>query len=345
MMEKPCIFLILILIYCSCDMTVEEITTSQIEKIGNTSVKFVNHQEGFEYIMNSTFVDTMGLMDFSIRLKKDYTNETIEVAKSAYESFLQKEVLNWDEGQKERILSFLKNVIPDVEERTPSIMQDTLILIKTSGKEEFNAFYTCGDAIVFPKFWLGSIQMNTQKQYFTRVLYHELFHIYTRNNYEKHPSLYEIVGFKPQGFEIPKALESRRITNPDFFDYDYLIELENHNGETVLATILTYNKSKTFNKKQKFSDLIGFGLFPVEEKNGVWEIQKYNGSFQSIPFNNFKNFYTQVGTFTDYLMGAEEILADGYSMIMIDKEYKNLKKSTPSDLKMMNKLLEVINSK
>ncbi len=325
-------------------MTFEEIIHSQSEKIGKTTIKFLNHTEGFHYIMNSSFVDTMGLMDFSIRLKKDFTNETIEAAKSAYESSLQKEVLNWDTGQKERMLSFLEKVIPDVEERTPSILQDTLFLIKTSGEEEFNAFYTCGDAIVFPKFWLGSIQMKTQKKYFTRVLYHELFHIYTRNNYEKHPSLYKIVGFKPQDFEIPPPLEARRITNPDFFDYDYLIELENHIGETVLATILTYNKSKAFDKKQKFSDLIGFGLFPVEEKNGIWEIQKYNGSFQTIPFNNFKNFYSQVGTFTDYLMGAEEILADGYSMIMIDKEYKNLKKSTPSDLEMMKKLIEVINS-
>jgi len=242
------------------------------------------------------------------------------------------------------MISFLNKIIPDVKERSPAILQDTLVLIKTSGKEEFNAFYTCENAIVFPKFWLGAIQMKTQKEYFTRVLYHELFHIYTRNNYDKHPALYEIVGFKPQDYEIPPPLEARRITNPDFFDYDYLIELENQRGETVFATILTYNKSVEFDENQKFSDLIGFGLFPVKNVNGKWEIQKYNGSFQPIPFKNFKNFYIQVGTFTDYLMGAEEILADGYSMKMIDREYKNLKKATPSDLKMMETLFEVINS-
>lgn len=342
-MKRASSILLLILIHYSCDMNVEEITNSQNEKIGNTTIQFLNHQEGFEYIMNSSFVDTMSLMDYSIRLKKDFTNQPLEKAKSSYQNFLQNEVLNWDESQKSRLISFLENIIPDIEKRTPSILQDTLVLIKTSGKEEFNAFYTCEKAIIFPEFWLGSIPMKTKKQYFTRVLYHELFHIYTRNNYDKHPALYEIVGFKPQEFEIPSALEARRITNPDFFDYNYLIELENQKGGKILATILTYNKSDKFDEKQKFSDLIGFGLFPVEELNGKWQIQKYKGYYQPIPFKNFKNFYSQVGTFTDYLMGAEEILADGYSMKMIDKEYKNLKNTTSSDLKMMDRLIEIIN--
>ena len=324
-------------------MNVEEITKSQTENIGSKTILFLNGKEGFNYIMKSSFVSTMGLMDFSIRMKKDFTNSDIETAKKAYGAFLKTEVLNWNQDQKERMLSFLKEIVPDVETRTPSILQDTLVLIKTSGKEEFNAFYTCENAIVFPKSWLGNLIMKAQKKYFTRVLYHELFHIYTRNNYSKHPLLYEIVGFKPQNYDIPKALENRRITNPDFFDYDYLIELENLQGETIYCTILTYNKSDSFDKNQKFSDIIGFGLFPVSKEDGQWIIQKYKDKYQPIPFQNFKNFYSQVGTFTDYLLGAEEILADGYSMKMINKKYKNLNKTKASDLRLIDQIIQTIN--
>jgi len=67
-MKKILISILFILFYSSCDMTVEEITSSQSEKIGETTILFLNQKEGFEYIMKSSFVETMGLMDFSIRM-------------------------------------------------------------------------------------------------------------------------------------------------------------------------------------------------------------------------------------------------------------------------------------
>ena len=332
----------LILIVFACQMGNEKIVENQSARIGDTEVLFLNRYNGFEYLMNSSFVNSLSLMDFSVRMKKDFTKSDLNHVKHLHQEFLENEVLNWSQSEVKRLLEFLNVVIPDIEERTPQILQDTLVLIKTSGKEEFNAFYTCEDAIVFPKTWLTKKSQQAHAQYFTRVLYHELFHIFTRNNYDKHPSLYQIVGFHPQEYSIPDSLEKKRITNPDFSDFDYLIDLELNTGEKIKATILTYYKSDSFNPNFNFSDIIGFGLFPVSKQNGTWSIEPWEGAYKPIPFQKFSNFYSQVGKFTDYYLGAEEILADGYSMKMIDIKYKNLKNIKESDSKILSQLIKVL---
>jgi len=341
---KPTIFLLFLITQLSCNMLETKIEKTETLNAAGIEIKFLNATDGYDYLIKSRFIEKMGKMDFSIRMKRDFTDSTAQKGKAAYANFLKPEILNWNESERDRLLKYLLPVLEDIRERTPNILQKTLCLVKTSGKEEFNAFYTSEQAIVFPKSTLTSARINRSTEKFTRILYHELFHIYTRFNYEKHPKLYGIIGFKPQEYEIPKSLDERRITNPDFFDYDYLIELETEAGNTIFATILTFNKSDSFDKNQRFSDIIGFGLFPVEKIDERWVIQKYQGKFQPIPFRNIKNFRSQVGSFTDYLMGAEEILADGYSMKMIDEKFNNLKKTEAADLKIMNRLLEVINS-
>lgn len=320
-----------------------EIKTTESVEIAEVEVKFLNAAEGYDYLIKSRFVEKMGKLDFSIRMKRNFTDSTAEKGRVAYAKFLKNEVLNWREGERDRLLQNLRLVIEDIRARTPNILQKKLCLIKTSGKEEFNAFYTSEQAIVFPKSTLSTTRINQNPQRFIRILYHELFHIYTRFNYEKHPELYEIVGFKPQDYDIPRSLDERRITNPDFFDYDYLIDLETAAGDSILATILTYHKSGKFDENQSFSDIIGFGLFPVEKIGDRWEVQKYRGKFQPIPFSNVKNLHEQVGNFTDYLLGAEEILADGYSMKMIDAQFKNLAKADAADMQILDRLIEVIN--
>ena len=318
----------------------EKIIENHSIRIGKTEVLFLNNKNGFEYLRNSSFVKGLSLMDFSVRMKKDFTKSDLDQVKRLHLEFLEQEVLNWNLDEIESLLEFFDLVIPDIEERTPGILQDTLVLIKTSGKEEFNAFYTCEDAIVFPKFWLTKKRQKAHTQYFTRVLYHELFHIFTRNNYDKHPDLYQIVGFHPQEYSIPDSLEKRRITNPDFSDFDYLIDLELNSGQKIKATILTYHKSESFDPDFNFSDIIGFGLFPVSNQNGIWSIEQWEGSYQPIPFQKFSNFYSQVGKFTDYYLGAEEILADGYSMKMIDKKYNNLEGIKERDAKILTWLIK-----
>ncbi len=320
----------------------EKIIENHSVRIGETEVLFLNRNNGFEYMRKSSFVNNLSLMDFSVRMKKDFTGSHLNEVKELHQQFLEQEVLNWSLQEIESLLDFLIFVIPDIEERTPQILQDTLVLIKTSGREEFNAFYTCEDAIVFPKSWLTEKRQKAHTQYFTRVLYHELFHIFTRNNYDKHPDLYKIVGFYPQEYLIPDSLEKRRITNPDFSDFDYLIDLELNSGKKIRATILTYHKSESFDPDFNFSDIIGFGLFPVGNKNGIWNIEPWEGAYQPIPFQKFSNFYTKVGKFTDYFLGAEEILADGYSMKMIDKKYNNLKSINERDSKILDQLIKEI---
>lgn len=343
-MKRSAYFFLFLIFQLSCNMLETEIKKAESFNAAGIEIQLLNATDGYDYLMKSRFIEKMGKMDFSIRMKRDFTDSTAQKGKEAYAEFLKPEVLNWNKSERDRLFKYLRPVLEDIRERTPNILQKKLCLVKTSGKEEFEAFYTSEEAIVFPKKTLTAARIDRIPENFTRILYHELFHIYTRFNYEKHPALYGIIGFKPQDYDIPKSLDDRRITNPDFFDYDYLIELETEKGDTVYATILTYNKSESFDEHQRFSDIIGFGLFPVEKIDERWKIQQYQGKFQPIPFKEFKNFRSQVGNFTDYLMGAEEILADGYSMKMIDEKFNNLKNSNAADLKIMNQLIEVINS-
>ena len=326
----------------ACNMESEKIIETQFVQLNKTKIIFLNSSDGFDYLKDSPFIEGLSLMDISVRMNHDFTNSNLDTARGAHLKFLENEVLNWTKPEIDRLMKFIELVIPDIQSETPQILQDSLFFIKTSGQEEFNAFYTCKKAIVFPKSWLSKNNQNKHNSFFTRVLYHELFHIFTRNNFKKHQKLYEIVGFHPQKYAIPEPLKKRLITNPDFADLDFLIDLETKNGENIRATILTYNKLKTFDSSAKFSDIIGFGLFPVELYEGNWKVAQWNGKLQPIPIETFKDFYPQVGQFTDYYLGPEEILADGYSMKMVDKHFENLKNSPPEDLAILDKLMKLL---
>ncbi len=81
----------------------------------------------------------------------------------------------------------------------------------TTGKEEGNAPYTRGNAIVIPKSLFQKSAL-----YIQQILYHETFHIISRNHPGLRDRLYHLIGFESCGLiQLPVSEDWDRITNPD----------------------------------------------------------------------------------------------------------------------------------
>lgn len=187
----------------------------------NKTIIFLDGEEGFNYIRKSGYIEKLSKLDIELRMQKEMANIDLEDSRMDYEAFLKNQVLNWNQIDKRYMIRRMKNAYSMIQYTTPNVLQDTVFMILTSGKQEFSSFYTLDNAIVCPR---GKIRMSSVylpflkylKNYFNKVMIHELFHIYSTNNPEKRDELYKIVGFeKILDLELAPNVKSKLIMNPD----------------------------------------------------------------------------------------------------------------------------------
>jgi hypothetical protein len=312
-------------------------------KRNNHTVVFLNAENAYNYSIKSEFFCKWNAyFDASIRLKKDLSAYSKSENLMMYKSYLKNQCLNWRENEIEDVT----RVIHDAQERIHSwskkVLQDTLFLIKTTGKEEFGSYYTNQKAIVIPKKALKFMAFKAGKRQMEEILIHELFHIYSRYNVPEREKLYSMIGFKRlDTLFIPDELEQKRITNPDFYDLKYAITLEDSiKGVKKDYIMLLVSKYPKYDGVKNFIGLFSslFGYLEVQfhsiDKNGNVEIAQTDLG---------KDIYDKTGMLSDYSLGVDEILAEAFRVfIMMNSEDKN--QSSKRDEEIVQKLKAIMES-
>jgi len=91
----------------------------------------------------------------------------------------------------------------------------------TTGKEDGNAAYTRDSTVIIPI---------THRKDLKDTIAHEMFHVYSKNNKEKRPDIYGIIGYKEiEEIEYPRKFIDRKLTNPDAYENNYAIGVTEKN--------------------------------------------------------------------------------------------------------------------
>ncbi|WDI30290.1 hypothetical protein PUV54_10005 [Hyphococcus flavus] len=186
---------------------------------------------------------------------------------------------------------------------------DEVLLIKSTGREEGGAGnYTRGNAMIIPE-----NQMDRTSERFVGVFAHELLHVATRTDPSLRDDLYAVIGFYACApIQLTPDLESARITNPDAFHHEYCIDVS-LNGETFPVIPVTMLMPGDENTESIF-ERIAIRLFRVSPKGTL--VRGTDGEPLHYSLGEVTGFFEQVGQNTDYIVHAEEIIADNFSMLI-----------------------------
>lgn len=275
----------------------------------NPSFVFATAREGRQILTTKDmFIEQLSPFDRSCRMHTDR-----DVTEKEFLEFISNNVLSWEKDEEERIGTIVASMGPKLR-RFASFLPEKIYLVKTTGNEEGGTAYTRGNAIIIP----GRVSaVNTVTLY--RLLSHELFHIIVRRNAQLRDELYEAIGFKKcPGFEFPRSLKPRKITNPDSPLSGHCILIKADKKRLWVVPILYSNTAK-YSKahSEEFFDYLQVAFLAVARDNGPGRKPTLIRSKKPMLYSEdeLDGFFEQIGKNTDYTIHPEEILADNFSYL------------------------------
>jgi len=305
-----------------------QLSNTQIRLGRDTTVVFATIDEGKQILVTQDeFVRRMSPFDRAARMKTDK-----DISEKEYLEFVGKNVLGWSDAEKQKIASAFYDIQQSIESLSLSFPKE-ILMVKTTGKEEGQAPYTRTNAIIIPE---RVIRLSNAK--IKKIISHELFHIMSRVNPDLREKLYASIGFaKCDEVVFPLELKSRKITNPDAPKNDHCIYLQVSGKERCAIPILFSCVEKyDINRGGEFFNYLQF-QFLLVEKNESSPTIKYDGQTPSlVGVEQVSGFFEQVGNNTEYIIHPEEILADNFTFLVLQKS--NL--PTPAIIKKLETILK-----
>ena len=265
---------------------------------------------------------------------------------------------DWNGLDKKYLKKRLKNASSIIYKNTPSVLPDTLFLIRTSGDQEFSSFYTIKNAIISPGLIRTSSTLFPWMGYFSRYneekLIHEIYHIFSRNNPDVRQRVYAVLGFdKIDKLDLDINLRHLLITNPDDHDNNYKISLQDSISGTVTDySLIIQSKYPTWIGYVEFPARIMVllvylesKLHPIEYINGSW-VSVLNKEGQPIVYglNEVSEFFSKIGIKLPDTISPEEIAAETFVILTkTSMNMKELNKRTQTEKKLLKQFKAVLN--
>ena len=255
------------------------------------------------------FTNKLNSFDINLRLGKE------DGRKSELLRLAMNETLNWSEEEKKKITATFKSLQSKIDKQKLKIKYpQEVILVKTSMKEEMNvAAYTRKNWIALGEKYINEAT-NEELEY---LLAHEIFHLLTRSNKEFKKSVYSLIGFNVTERELffPIDIIEKRISNPDIELYDSYAEFT-INGNKQKCSMIIYSKIP-FSPEKSLSDYLSVGLIPLNDN--LIPVQN-DGKTVIYDIEQAEDFYEKIGKNTQYIINPEEILADNFAYLLIQKK-------------------------
>ena len=269
----------------------------------NCAVRFASVEAGREILTRrDEFIAALTPLDRRARLKTD-----VEVSEKEFLAFLDRSVRAWMPDETNRVAgAFL--TIRDKLARWHLPFPATVFLVKTTGEEEFDSFYTRQNAIVFP-----AAEVAGRPVALGNAILHELFHVLTRNDPELRQAVYAGIGFRPiNEVVLPEELQRRKITNPDGIQNGWMISLTNQ-SEAVQAVPILLATGNHFDPSGGGANPYDyFRLLVVEPGRAGWVAQRVAGQPRLLKPTETTGWFEQIGRNTRYTIHPDEILADNF---------------------------------
>ncbi len=269
------------------------------------------------------YFDLVTASEMSVQMKKPLkADDTRATLLPAYREFLKSDVAGFTYAESKFVSEIIVKAYSTVHSFAPGIFPDTLKLIKTKGRHYGDGvWYTRENCIIIPANELEAKKNNA----FATTIFHELFHVYSRLNPAKSAELYKLIGFSAIGLDklrLPAGLAARAMYNPDGVDFAQKITLRKEDGTTLDAVPIIYSKQLGFQPGQnEFFGYVEFNIFPITRSDdGSWQVGVQDDGFSSpLKLDALPDFYRQIKDNTGYIIHPDEVLADNFSFIMVEK--------------------------
>jgi hypothetical protein len=286
-----------------------------IQLTPESALRFATPEEAATLLGSSDdFTQAMSPLDRALRVgKTDVTEEELL-------EYLSQQTLSWTDEEISRFSGMAEMVASRLEGLTFTLPSE-VIMIKTTGQDEFDAPYTRQNAIIFPESFLQA-----PDDAILPVLAHELFHVLSRANPDGKDALYGVIGFQPcKEFTFPESLADIKITNPDAPLTQHSIEIT-ANEETFQALpVLFIEDDVDPSQRKPLGELFGngtiqFKLLAVDE---TCQAVTNGDALALYDVSEVTGFFEKTGRNTEYIIHPEEILADNFSLLLGEVDVPN----------------------
>ncbi len=255
------------------------------------------------------YIARMSRFDRMLRVKS-----TEPVSENAYLEFVAANVLEWTDSEKVRLKTLIEKLRAATKPyRLP--LPATMLLIKTTGEEEVGQAHTRANAIILPE---RNLRANDATLLF--LLSHELFHVMSRHDAPFRRRAYELVGFRiGNEVSLPGLIAPLQITNPDAARHDSYIDVTS-DGQRITVVPVLLSRSAVYDP-QIGSNLDHYWTLRLlvvtrDAPGDDLRVVERNGAPALVRLNRVQGFFEQVGKNTEYIIHAEEILAENFALLV-----------------------------
>jgi len=302
------LFAIFALIACGTDQ----------RRANRTTIEILDKQAAAAALCTDTidhFFAHISLLEMSIQMKTD-TNALKPYPQQVYADFLRNEAQDFSPKEAKCANQQLQKALAYVYQINPRLtLPDTIQLAKIAGNAYGGqTFFTRQNTIFIPE----GVLLGGEAQEIYPTLIHEIFHLYSRYNPQVKKRLFAAIGFRPlPNLELNTMLKKRVFYNPDAVDVRYAIAVEDAKGRKFEVVPMIFSRFGSY--------AVENGLFFQHLEFRLFEISQQNDSFVIVPDHvgyapeELRNFFPKIGRNTNYIIHPEEILADNFKLIALQK--------------------------
>jgi len=195
-----------------------------------------------------------------------------------------------------------------------AFLTDEVLVVKTTGAEEFGFPYTRQHAIVIPADRLGDPSSGL-----AMTLAHELWHIISRHAPALRDAAYAVIGTAPApGFTIPIELAARHTTNPDGVDVAFRTQVKfGDRAAWVMPLIDFKTPGFTAGMAGSFMDWLELRFLEMAtDASGAWQPVRDASGALVVHAPGATPFAPCYGMNTQEIVHPDEIAASSFALMV-----------------------------
>ena len=264
-------------------------------------------------ILGSNDEFSLALTDYDRSLRFNSQNP---VSKTQFLTFAAAQGQEFWEEEKVEI----RRVITEISLAAGGIplhLPDHIVIVKSTHKEEFDANYTRGNAIILGRNLFEDGKHNHSDR--MKLIAHEIYHIISRYDASLRRRTHEAVGCVYKGSELVLDDQTHRniITNPDAHEFACALQVTSKSGEkkwVMPATVLKIANGVT----PTFAD-ITTKLLVVDAPDGQWKVVRGSDDKALFIETATTNYDQVMNINTDYNIHAEEVVAENFPLMLTER--------------------------
>lgn len=295
---------------CSINKTIAEGTTLRYRFADLKTARELASGDD-EYMLS------LSKLDMAARMQ---TNQPDELNIAQYNVFERNQMLEWNETEKKRISGLIESHLMPRLKNIHVPLPAEILLIKSTGKEQFNMAFTRKNAIFLP---LAKLQRLDSA--LARTICHELIHIASRNNILWRESGYRALGFYNFGqLDMRAIFGENYLTNPDAPSVSHFTTC-NLNGHTIFVLPVLACDTAVYlpERKSPKNYTIGFPVLLQLTFDAYGKIRPAvdPGNKPVLLKVSEVDNYSQRRFNTDYLIAPEEIFVENVVQMIYREKF------------------------